>query len=188
MSFTEIFLLAVCLSLDAFAVALAAGASGQARDRRAEFRIWFHFGLFQFLMPIVGWLAAFSIEDSIQSIDHWLACALLWFVGFRMMFSTVERRHRDPETGDVTKGMSLVALSVATSIDALAIGITLAFLGEKIIWPSGVIGLTTALISFGGVRLGRELGARFGAWMNRVGGTILLLIGIRIVVAHLGGE
>lgn len=188
MSFPEIFLLAVSLSLDAFAVALAAGASGHARDARAEFRIWFHFGLFQFLMPIAGWLTAFSIKSSIQAIDHWLACALLWFVGLRMLLSTAERRQRDPQTSDVTKGMSLVAVSVATSIDALAIGITLAFLGEKIIWPSAVIGVTTASISFCGVRLGGKLGARFGDWMNRVGGIVLLLIGIRIVVAHLRGE
>lgn len=188
MSLSEIIVLAVCLSLDAFAVALAAGAAGHARERRAEFRIWFHFGLFQFLMPILGWLTAYAVRDSIRAVDHWIACGLLWFVGLRMMLSSASQGRQGTAAGDMTRGMSLVALSVATSIDALAIGMTLALLGNEIIWPSGVIGLTTAAIAFGGVRLGGKLGARYGEWMTRVGGAVLLLIGVRIVVAHLLGE
>ncbi len=187
MPLSEIAVLAVCLSLDAFAVALAAGASGQARGGRAEFRIAFHFGFFQFAMPILGWVTAYSIRGSIEAVDHWLACGLLWFVGVRMIASQGAAEPRAGKNGDPSRGMSLVALSVATSIDALAIGISLAFLGEQIVWPSCVIGLTTATFSLAGMRLGGRLSGRYGQWMDRVGGVVLMLIGMRIVYLHIFG-
>ncbi|HTY02021.1 MAG TPA: manganese efflux pump MntP family protein [Bacteroidota bacterium] len=187
MPLSEIIVLAVCLSLDAFAVALAAGASGRAQGGRAEFRISFHFGLFQFAMPIIGWIAANSIREYIESIDHWLACGLLWFVGIRMIAAREDDEVRRERNGDPSKGMSLVALSVATSIDALAIGVSLAFLGTQIIWPSCVIGLTTASFSLAGMRLGGTLSGRYGDWMTRIGGAVLLVIGARIVYVHLYG-
>ncbi len=187
MPLSEIVVLAVCLSLDAFAVALAAGASGKAQGRKAEFRIAFHFGLFQFIMPIIGWLAAYSIRGSIEAIDHWLACGLLWFVGVRMLGTREGANVSRGTDGDPSRGMSLVALSVATSIDALAIGISLAFLGEQIVWPSGIIGLITGSISFAGMRLGGKLSSRYGTWMTRIGGVILFLIGAQIVYLHVCG-
>lgn len=187
MALSEIVVLAVCLLLDAFAVALAAGASGRAAGRKAEFRIAFHFGLFQFAMPILGWLAAYSVRGYIEAVDHWLACGLLWFVGIRMVISREGEGIGDGRSGDPSRGMSLVALSIATSIDALAIGISLAFLGERIVWPSGIIGLTTASFSFAGMRLGGRLSDRYGKWMTRIGGLVLLVIGVRILCIHLFG-
>ena len=187
MALTQIVLLAVCLSLDAFAVALAAGASGKAPGRRAEFRISFHFGLFQFAMPILGWLAAFSVRESIESFDHWVACALLWFVGVRMVSNGWGKKDENVASGDPSRGMSLVALSIATSVDALAIGVSLALLGEEIVWPSTVIGLTTASFSLVGIRIGGRLSEGYGEWMERFGGLILMVIGARIVITHLTG-
>jgi len=185
MAQAQIFLLAVCLSMDAFAVALAAGASGRAQGRRAEFRISFHFGLFQFAMPILGWLLAYSVQGTVHAVDHWIACGLLWVVGLRMIFGHFNGGGQEGWVNDPSRGVSLIALSVATSIDALAVGFTLACLGEEIVWPSGLIGLTTASFSLAGVRIGSSLSSRFGRWVERIGGVVLMGMGVQIVISHL---
>jgi putative Mn2+ efflux pump MntP len=183
----QIMLLAFSLSMDAFAVALAAGVSGRARGPGAEFRISFHFGLFQGFMPILGWFLAYSLQDTIRAVDQWIAFVLLSSVGGRMIAGGSRGTSMVAGAPDPSRGSSLVALSVATSLDALAEGFTRACLGQAILWPSSVIGLTAALCSLGGMRLGGYFSARWGSWVERLAGTLLLGIGGQILVSHLSG-
>lgn len=181
----EVILIALALSIDAFAVSVAAAAAGRLAGTRASVRLSFHFGLFQFLMPVLGWSAGISLAPFIAPIDHWIAFVLLVFVGGRMIRAGGGSPGESSE--DPSKGLTLVALSTATSIDALAVGLSLAVLGIEIWVPSTIIGIITACISFAGVILGGKLNARFGRQAEIVGGVVLILIAIRIVVSHLLG-
>lgn len=178
--------LAVALAMDAFAVAIVAGLTLNPVTPRQVFRLAFHFGLFQALMPLAGWLAGAAVRSYVAAFDHWVAFALLALVGGRMLFEALG----SPEDGraeapDPTAGWSLVALSVATSIDALAVGLSLAMLGSEIAIPALVIGVVAAAFTAAGMAIGRRIGA---AWRTRVevlGGLILVGIGIKILVDHL---
>jgi len=184
MDFLEIFLIALSMAMDAFAVCLGAGTSGHSRKPRPAFRLAFHFGLFQFIMPIAGWFAGNTILTYMEKFDHWVAFALLLFVGGRMIrsgFSGMEEKR----TSDPSRGWTLVLLSIAVSIDALAIGLSLALIGVTIWYPAVVIGVVTGLVSWLGLRIGDGLGRKFGKRMEIVGGIVLILIGLRIVLSHL---
>ena len=150
------------------------------------FRLAFHFGLFQSLMPIAGWLAGRTVEAHIRAIDHWVAFALLVFVGGKML-EEARRGEAAARAGDPTRGWSLVVLSVATSIDALAVGLTLAMIGATILVPALVIGLVAAAFATTGMALGRQIGAAWGKRVEVVGGLILIAIGVKIVVEHVLG-
>lgn len=184
MSLGEILVIAVGLSMDAVAVSLAASASNRAQGTRAMFRLSFHFGLFQFLMPIVGWFLGMSVARYIGAVDHWVAFALLALVGSRMIWAAVsgaeEELARDP-----SRGTTLIVLSLATSIDALAIGLTLAMLGARIWYASLVIGVVTGCLSLLAILLGKRVGRAVGMRMEIVGGVALIAIGVRILVEHL---
>ena len=184
MSLGEILVIAVGLSMDAVAVSLAASASNRAQGTRAMFRLSFHFGLFQFLMPIVGWFLGVSVARYIGAVDHWVAFALLALVGSRMIWAAVsgaeEELARDP-----SRGTTLIVLSLATSIDALAIGLTLAMLGARIWYASLVIGVVTGCLSLLAILLGKRVGRAIGTRMEAVGGVALIAIGVRILVEHL---
>lgn len=184
MSFLEILAIAVGLAMDAFAVSLGAGAANRAIGTRAAFRLAFHFGLFQFLMPVAGYLLGAGIVGYLGGVDHWIAFALLAFVGVRMVKSGVDH-HAETWKGDPSRGWTLVMLAVATSLDALAVGLSLAMLGTAIWYPAAVIGVITAGLSIAGVRLGARLGSVFGKRMEVAGGLLLILIGARIVLEHL---
>ena len=177
-------LLALGLAMDACAVSLAAGASGRAAGGRAAFRLGFHFGLFQFLMPIAGWLLGLAVAHLIAAVDHWIAFGLLAVVGGRMIRSGLDPAV-EPGLGDPSRGWSLVLLSIATSIDAFAVGLSLAMIRVAIWQPAVVIGLVTATMSVAGLWLGSRLGRAFGPRMEVIGGVILLLVGLRILAAHL---
>lgn len=179
--------IAVGLAMDAFAAAIAVSVGLGRVSGRQAFRLAWHFGLFQALMPVIGWFAGMSVERWIRAWDHWLAFGLLAFVGGRMLVSGLRCRREEPARLDPTRGLSLVLLSVATSIDALAVGLSFAALGVRIWIPSAVIGLTAALLTVVGTALGSRLGDRFGRWMEVLGGALLIAIGARIVVAHLTG-
>ncbi len=181
---TEIFFVACGLAMDAFAVAIGASASGQAKGKRAAFRLSFHFGLFQFGMPVIGWAVASRLQSILASVDHWIAFGLLLIVGGHMMYAAVKKNEEGYRT-DPSRGFSLVALSLATSIDALAVGFSLGMLGVEILWPSLIIGLVTAALSLTGVAMGSTLGRRFGRPVEVLGGFLLTLIGLNIVVSHL---
>ena len=184
MGFVQIVMIALALAMDAFAVSLAAGSSGQVSTQRAAVRLSFNFGLFQFLMPIIGWFLGIKILPLISSLDHWVAFFLLFIVGFRMIRSGFDKQGRT-FSKDPSRGITLVILSIATSIDALAIGLGLAMLGIKIIYPCLVIGIITAILSFLGIRTGNRLGIKFGKKMEILGGLILMGIGTKILITHL---
>ena len=183
MSFYEIILIALGLAADAFAVSVAAGSTGVTRGRRAMLRLSFHFGLFQFIMPILGWMAGYSIECYVKSFDYWIVSGLLIWVAVRMIRSAQANDDRTVRQ-DPSRGTMLVILSIATSLDALAIGLSLALLRVPIWYPSVVIGVVTGTTSFIGILLGQRFSKKFGRRAAEIGGMLLILIGVRILLAH----
>lgn len=178
--------IALGLAMDAFAVAIGVGISLGGASRRQVFRLAWHFGLFQALMPVIGWAAGTTVRPLIESWDHWLAFALLALVGGRMIFEAARDGGPAGLGADPTRGWSLVGLSVATSIDALAVGLSFAALGVRVWVPALVIGLTAAVLTVLGTVGGRHLGLRFGNRIAAVGGMVLIAIGCWIVAEHLG--
>lgn len=183
----EILMIALALSVDAFAVAMAAAAAGRLHSPRPVFRIAFHFGLFQFLMPVIGWAAGTTVERWIASFDHWVAFALLSVVGIRMFHAALRPRTFAPRD-DPSRGLMLVTLSTAVSVDALAVGLSLGMLDVEVWAPSVVIGVVAAAMSLVGMLVGNRLHARYGRIAEGAGGVILVLIAVRIVVSHLGAS
>jgi putative Mn2+ efflux pump MntP len=177
-------LIAVSMAMDAFAVSLGIGTSQRADQPRARFRLAFHFGLFQFLMPILGWLAGTTIERYISQFDHWIAFILLAYVGIKMIRSGLNP-HQESYASDPSRGGTLVVLAVATSIDALAVGLSLAMLNVQVLTPAIVIGVVTFGMSMAGLLAGHKLGERFGKRMEILGGVILIGIGLRVLITHL---
>jgi manganese efflux pump family protein len=172
--------IAVGLSMDALAVSIAAGLTIGTITPRHVFRISFHFGLFQFMMPILGWLAGSQLAAYIGSYDHWLAFILLAYVGGKMLWESRYRKESKNDR-DPTRGLTLLTLSVATSVDALAVGLSMALLGVSMWFPSVVIGLVTAALSSVGVMFGSRLGPRWGRWADALGGVILIAIGLKVL-------
>lgn len=182
MSSIEIALIALALSIDAFAVSLAAASSGRVLGPRAVFRLSFHFGLFQFLMPVIGWTAGASLEPLIAPFDHWVAFCLLVIVAWRMLHPP---RGEDAfRATDPSRGLLLLTLAIATSIDALAVGLSLALLHTAVWAPSVLIGIVAASMSLLGIFLGGRLQAYFGRRAEILGGLILIFIALRIVATH----
>ena len=179
--------IAVALAMDAFAVALGTGMNLGALTGRHLFRLGFHFGLFQALMPIVGWMAGLTIQKQVAAWDHWIAFGLLAFVGGKMLKEAFAAEEEKKTASDPTRGMSLVILSVATSIDALAVGFSLSLLGVSIWWPAVVIGLVAGVLTVAGMLLGRRAGDHWGPRVEIVGGLVLIGIGVKILVEHLWG-
>ena len=186
MPFSEILLISVSMAMDAFAVCLAAGALQETQGPRPAFRLSFHFGLFQFVMPVIGWLAGETIEPYIRNYDHWIAFVLLAFVGGRMIYSAFFAREEGARN-DPSRGWTLVLLSIAVSIDALAVGLSLGVLGILVWYPAIVIGVVTSLLSLAGLRAGRVFGNKFGKPVEIIGGLVLIGIGLRILLSHLFG-
>jgi putative Mn2+ efflux pump MntP len=184
MSLADILLIALGMSMDAFAVSLGIGTTRLACAPRSIFRLSFHFGFFQFMMPVLGWLAGSRLAGLIQSFDHWVALGLLAFVGIRMIRAGLDA-HAEAFACDPSRGRMLVTLSVATSIDAFAVGLSLAMLQVDILYPSIVIGVVTGMLSLVGLLVGHRLGKVFGKRMEVLGGLILVGIGLRIVVSHI---
>jgi manganese efflux pump family protein len=182
----EVLLIALSMAMDAFAVCLGAGTTGVADGPRPKFRLAFHFGLFQFLMPLLGWFAGTTIERYIQAYDHWIAFALLAFVGGRMIWAGFHPAGEEKKT-DPSRGWTMVLLSIAVSIDALAVGLSLGVVGVFVWYPAIVIGVVTGILSLVGLQIGDRLGKKFGKVMEIIGGLVLIGIGIRIVVMHLMG-
>jgi putative Mn2+ efflux pump MntP len=176
----DIIVIAVGLAMDAAAVSLAAAASGFAKDGRAVFRLAFHFGLFQFIMPVIGWFLGIGFVSYLKAFDHWIAFGLLLFVGGRMVLAGMDSSQTAIKK-DPSRGMTMVMLSIATSIDALAIGLSLAMMEVNIWYPSVMIGIITAGLSLLAINIGKRLGVMFGKPMEIVGGLILIFIGSRIL-------
>jgi putative Mn2+ efflux pump MntP len=178
--------LALALAMDAFAVSLGLGLRLRPATGAQTFRLAFHFGLFQFMMPVIGWTAGEGFVRHIGVYDHWVAFGLLVAVGGKMILESL-RRGAGIRAGisDPTRGFSLFVLSVATSLDALAVGLTLAALHLEIVYPAAVIGVVAFLMTVIGMRLGPLLGKVIGRRAELIGGVVLILIGLRIVLEHL---
>jgi len=177
-------LVAFGLAMDAFAVSIAAGLAIPKITGRHVFRIAFHFGLFQALMPVVGWLLGAAVARHLAAWDHWIAMALLGFIGSKMLYEAI-RGEGQKSCADPTRGARLVTLSVATSIDAFAVGLSLAMLRVSIWQPAVVIGVITAALSTVGILFGSRLGCRWGTRAQIAGGLVLIAIGVRIVISHI---
>lgn len=169
--------------MDAFAVAVCKGLSIKKLKVRQAALVGLYFGLFQALMPIIGYLLGYRFESFITSIDHWIAFVLLGIIGVNMIR---ESFHEDEEMSDDLGFKTMLMLAVATSIDALAVGITFAFLSVQILPAASLIGVTTFLISCAGVYIGHAFGSALRSKAELAGGVILTLIGLKILLEHLG--
>lgn len=188
MGLVELFLVAVGLSMDAFAVAICKGLGMKRLNVGQAAVIALFFGGFQGLMPAIGWLLGSQFAHVVEPIDHWIAFALLVFIGGKMLVDAL--RGGEDETEEATDGRldlrELVMLAIATSIDALAVGVTFAFLQMDIVFPVLFIGVTTFLLSFAGVAIGHQFGSRWERPSTIAGGIVLILIGCKILLEHLG--
>ncbi len=178
----ELVSIALALGTDAATVSLAAAAAGFASNRRAAFRLWFHFGLFQFLMPVLGWGFGTAVAPWVEAGGRWLAGALLALVAFRMFRSGLGHQEsvlaRDP-----SRGLTMVGLSVATSLDALAIGLSLAALGVPVLTPAAVIGLVTAAMCLVAIIAAKTVAPAAGRRGEVVGAVLLAVVALKIVLS-----
>lgn len=177
--------IAVGLSMDAFAVAIASGCSTKDVKLRQALRMALFFGVFQAVMPVIGWFAGLTFRGLISSFDHWVAFGLLALVGGKMI---VEFFQGDKACEEKTCPMdipNLFILAVATSIDALAIGLSLSLLNTPIAFPATFIGVVTFVISFAGVYIGKRFGDYLENKMELVGGIVLIAIGVKVLLEHL---
>ena len=185
MSFWELSILAVGLSMDAFAVAICAGLTMVKVDFKKALTIGLYFGFFQAGMPLIGYFFASFFADKIITYDHWIAFILLAFLGCKM-FVDGFKKEGCPDREQSLKPAKMLPLAVATSIDALAVGVSFAFLQVHIVPAVTFIGVATLFISMAGVKIGNVFGIRFKAKAQFAGGIILILIGLKILLEHLG--
>ena len=184
MGLIELFLIAVGLSMDAFAVSVCKGLAMPKCTFKKVAIVGLWFGGFQALMPAIGYILGAQFQEAIASIDHWIAFVLLALIGVNMIHEALDNDEDEADASLDVKTMFLLA--VATSIDALAIGITFAFLKVNIIPAVCFIGIVTFIISFAGVKIGNVFGARYKNKAEIVGGVILILLGLKILLEHLG--
>ena len=178
-------LIAVGLAMDAFAVSLGVGTGGQAPDLRSKARLAFHFGIFQMGMTVLGWLAGSTVVHFIEGWDHWLSFGLLAYVGINMIRAGIKGEDEERYATNPTKGHTLVMLSVATSLDALAVGLSMGLLGTSVWIPSLIIGLVAFGLSAVGLLAGCRLGEKLGPRVEIFGGLLLIAIGLRVLYEHL---
>lgn len=183
MNVTELFLIAVGLSMDAFAVSICKGLSMKRIDWKKASIIGFYFGIFQAGMPLIGYLLGVQFKDKITAIDHWIAFVLLGLIGINMIHEAL--KGEEEKTNDSIGFRVMLGLAVATSIDALAVGVTFAFLKVDIISAIVFIGITTLVISIIGVKIGTVFGTKYKTKAELAGGVILVLMGIKILIEHL---
>ncbi|MGN0151970.1 MAG: manganese efflux pump MntP family protein [Wujia sp.] len=186
MGFVELLLLAIGLSMDAFAVSICKGLATKEVSVREMCTAGIWFGGFQALMPLIGYLLGTTFADAITGFDHWIAFALLAFIGGNMVREAFSKQEEDEDVNDSFGAKTMFIMAVATSIDALAVGVTFAFLKVQIIPAIGFIGIITFLFSFCGVKIGNLFGSRYEKKAELIGGIILILIGVKILLEHLG--
>lgn len=186
MGFFELFLIGIGLSMDAFAVAICKGLGMERINKRDTLLLALFFGGFQALMPLTGYLLGSRFASYIERWDHWIAFVLLAFIGSSMIRESREQEEEEIEHGGSIRYRELFTLAVATSIDALAVGVTFAFLQVNIVPAITIIGCTTFVISIAGVYVGNVFGSRYKSRAELTGGIILILIGLKILLEHLG--
>lgn len=184
MNFILLLGLAISLAMDAFSVSITSGVIISKPTISQYLKIGLYFGFFQFIMPILGFYGGVLFESVIKQYDHWVAFGLLCFIGGKMFW---ESYHVDEsgEKKDPTKGRTLLLLSIATSIDAAAVGFSFAALQSRIFFPAIIIGFICFIFSISGVFLGAKIGNKFGKIAERIGGSVLILIGTKILIEHL---
>lgn len=185
MGIVEIIFIAIGLAMDAFAVSVCKGLSMKKMSWKKAIIIALYFGIFQALMPVIGYALGIGFEESIKFIDHWIAFGLLAFIGGNMIKESLSKDEDDNQNDDVNF-KTMVVLAVATSIDALAVGVTFAFLNVNLILAISIIGVLTFIISLLGVKIGNVFGDKFEKKAELAGGIILILIGLKILLEHLG--
>jgi putative Mn2+ efflux pump MntP len=181
MTDTMIFAMALALGCDALAVGLAIGTKNPSW--RQSFRLWFHFGLFQFLMTFGGWRVGALIISYVRDYDHWIAFALMFFIATRMFWESISGGSEKDEgaSSDPTRGWSLVGLSVATSMDAFGVGFSMSLTAANLLVPAIVIGLVAAVMTWSGIKLGKHLSVRFGKRVETLGSLILYAIAVKLL-------
>lgn len=189
MGIVELFLLAVGLSMDAFAVSICKGLGMRRVNKKQAVIIGLFFGGFQALMPFIGWVLGSQFEKYITNIDHWIAFLLLGFIGGKMIVEAVKPAEENDEIQELDAPLNIkemFILAVATSIDALAVGITFAFLSYPIVEAISIIGVVTFIICIIGVYVGNFFGSKYKNKAELAGGLILVILGMRILLSHLG--
>jgi putative Mn2+ efflux pump MntP len=184
MDLITIILVAIGLSVDAFSVAIGIGAANIKRSWVPVMRLAAAFGLFQFAMPIAGWLAGLTVVNIIGDFDHWIAFALLAYVGGKMIWEGCKNESEE-EKADQTRGLPLFLLSIATSIDALAVGFSFSILKVPILFPAVIIGTVCFLMTAIGMIFGKALAIIFGKKVEIFGGIVLIAIGVKILIDHI---
>ncbi|MDR0553397.1 MAG: manganese efflux pump MntP family protein [Treponema sp.] len=184
MGLLEIALIAVSLSMDAFAVSITLGLSRKKQGLREIITPGLYFGLFQALMPTVGYFAGIYFSQKIQTMDHWIAFVLLGFIGGKMIKDSLSKKDNKEQEQYSLQFAKMIVLALATSIDALAIGITFAFFKVNIFFSAAIIGISTFFISMLGVKIGGIFGLRFKSKAEFAGGAVLVMLGIKIVIEH----
>jgi len=178
--------IAIGLAMDAFAVSIATGIKlGSSVRVHHILRLAFFFGFFQFIMTVLGWLSGYSVESFIKTFDHWIAITLLGFIGGKMIFEALREDKPSELPVDPTRGVILLGLSIATSIDAFAVGVSLGVLNAGIWSPSIIIGLVAAAFTTAGINFGSRIGIYVSRKIEILGGIILIGIGLKICIEHI---
>jgi len=185
MSLASLMLLAFALSMDAFAVAVCKGLAMKKITFKKALVVGLYFGIFQAGMPLLGYFLGTFFEHMVTSVDHWIAFILLSVIGGKMIHEALG--HSEEPASDSLSFKTMFVLAVATSIDALAVGITFAFLQVNIYYAVTFIGITTLVLSVTGVKIGNAFGVRYKSRAELVGGTVLIIIGLKILIEHLFG-
>lgn len=184
MGILEIFLIGVGLSMDAFAVSVCKGLSMKKLDWKKAIIIALYFGVFQAVMPVIGYFLGTTFENLVTQIDHWIAFILLGIIGANMIKEALGKESEN--SNDKVDFKTMIVLAIATSIDALAVGITFAFLKTEILSAVTMIGIITFILSLIGVKIGNKFGDKYEKKAEFLGGVILILIGVKILIEHLG--
>ena len=186
LDFFSLILLAIGLSMDVFSVACIVGFGLRGIKREQVLKIASSFGVFHVIMPILGWFAGAAFIDLISGYDHWVAFFLLAFVGGRMFYNSIKNSKEDePDTNKILENPSLLLFSLAVSIDSIAIGLSFSLERVPILYPAVVIGFTAFVFTFLGIIIGSRVGTKAGRWAELIGGTILIIIGIRVLLSHI---
>lgn len=184
MGILEILLISLGLAMDSFAVSICKGLAMKKMNWKKAIIIGLYFGIFQAVMPIIGYFLGVNFQDLLMNIDHWIAFILLAFIGGNMIREAFDKERE--EANDNTDIKTMIVLAVATSIDALAVGITFALLESNLIMAVSIIGITAFVLSVAGVKIGNKFGAKYERKSEVIGGVVLVLIGVKILIEHLG--
>lgn len=186
MGTSAIVFIAIGLAMDAFSVCIVSGVKIRKPNTWHYFRLSFHFGFFQFLMPIAGYYSGVFVESIISHYDHWIAFILLSLIGIKMIWESKDQDSTEDEDNhkDPSRGISLITLSIATSIDAAAVGFSFAALQIPIFMPAVIIGFVCIAFSAAGLFIGNRIGLFVGSWAERLGGFVLIMIGLKILIEH----